>query len=95
MEEMDEQSYQGTSDLENNKAVFEDREWSPTETSGDNNVNSENFIDEDIYLAKEFAQMHDEMVNDGASPSIIVPTLITNACNFIDYLFSISTPHYH
>lgn len=93
MKEMDEQSYQGTSDLENNEAVFEDREWSPTETSGDNNVNSENFIDEDIYLAKEFAQMHDEMVNDGVSPSIIVSTLITYACNFAVFIGTVKSSY--
>lgn len=93
MEEMDEQSYQGTSDLENNEAVFEDREWSPTETSGDNNVNSENFIDEDIYLAKEFAQMHDEMVNDGVSPSIIVSTLITYALKFAVFIGNVKSSY--
>lgn len=90
---VDNQSYQSTGELKNNEAVFEDEKRNPTKASRNDDISSEDFIDEDIYLAKEFAQMHDEMINDCLPPSVIATTLVSCAWKFAIFIGTVKSAY--
>ncbi|RXI22555.1 hypothetical protein EPT61_02455 [Pediococcus pentosaceus] len=89
MEEMDKQSHQGTSDLENSEAVFEDIEWSPTETSGDNNVNSKDFNHENIDPEKYFSDLAQQLSDNGYGLPSVAQMLLFTAISINNFLKTI------
>ncbi|MFP7242720.1 hypothetical protein [Pediococcus pentosaceus] len=86
MEEMDEQSYQGASNLENSEAIFEDGEWSPTETPSDNNVVSKDFNQENIDFEKYFLNFAQQLSDDGYGLPSVVQILFSAALSIHNFL---------
>lgn len=86
VEEMDKQSHQGTSDLENSEAVFEDIKWSPTETSSDNNVDSKDFKHENIDFEKYFSDLAQQLSDDGYGLPSVVQMLLFTALSINNFL---------
>ena len=86
MEEMDEQSYQGASNLENSEAVFEDGERSPTETPSDNNVVSKDFNQENIDFEKYFLNFAQQLSDDGYGLPSVVQILFSVALSIHNFL---------